>query len=175
MVLEQPLHQVSHSLAETQRLGRELGGLLEPGDFVALIGELGAGKTAFAGGLGAGLKVEEPLRSPSYLLCCEHLGRHRILHLDAYFEARMASLLAEGLPDRFRDAVVVVEWADRCAWAWPEDRLQITLTQGSRADERHVMASAWGPRSARLLKAWLGQEQNAELPPAAEPGRPEAR
>lgn len=175
MGLDQPLHRVSRSPAETLRLGRELGRLLKPGDFVGLIGELGAGKTAFAGGLGEGLEAGEALRSPSYLLCCEYSARHRLLHLDAYFEARMASLLTEGLPDRFRDAIVVVEWADHCAWAWPGDRLEIVLTQGLGPEERHLAASALGPRSTQLLQAWQSRWQSADIPPAAEPGRLEAR
>jgi tRNA threonylcarbamoyladenosine biosynthesis protein TsaE len=145
---------ISRSPAETLRWGKALGGLLEPGDCIALIGELGAGKTAFAGGIGQGLQVTDPMRSPSYLLCCEHAGRARVLHLDAYFEARMSALLEEGLPDRFREAVVVVEWADHCPEAWPSDRLQIRLSAGPGAEERVFAAAATGPRSAALLQAW---------------------
>lgn len=144
----------SDSPAATRRLGRALGALLRPGDCVALTGELGAGKTAFAGGIGEGLGVPEPLRSPSYLLCCEHQGRHRLLHLDAYFAPRLRALLAEGLPDRFRDAVVVAEWADLLPEAWPADRLEVRLEAGPEPEARTLHASASGPRARALLQAW---------------------
>lgn len=175
MVLGAPLDLTSASPAETARLAAALGRLLEPGDFVSLIGELGAGKTAFAGGLGLGQEVAEPLRSPSYLLCCEYQGRHRLLHLDAYFEARMAALLAEGLADRFRDAVVVVEWADHCAGAWPEDRLEVRLAAGAEPEERRLQLRATGPRSARLLEGCRNPWHGRNSPGKAEPERPGAR
>lgn len=175
MVVAHQPPPLSRSPEETRELGRALGHLLEPGDFVALIGELGAGKTAFAGGLGIGLGVAEALRSPSYLLCCEHAGRHRVLHLDAYFEARMHALLAEGLPDRFREAVVIVEWADRCAEFWPEDRLEIRLSPGPGAEDRQLAFQATGPRSASRLQAWASGWQSRKSPAATEPGPPSQR
>lgn len=175
MVLGAAAPRISRSAAETQRLGRELGALLEPGDFVGLIGELGAGKTAFAGGLGQGLGIADALRSPSYLLCCEYQGRHRLLHLDAYFTARMEALLAEGLPDRFRDAVVAVEWADHCAAAWPADRLEIRFTARQEPEERRMEVHSTGSRSQKLLQAWQDAWPRAKSPGAAEPGPREAR
>ena len=57
------------SAEETRRLGAALGALLRGGDFVALDGDLGAGKTTLCAGIGDGMEVDEPLRSPSYLLC----------------------------------------------------------------------------------------------------------
>lgn len=175
MVLAARPHRLSRSPEETRELGRALGRLLEPGDFVALIGELGAGKTALAGGLGLGLGVTEALRSPSYLLCCEHEGRHRVLHLDAYFEARMDALLAEGLPDRFRDAVLIVEWADRCAGSWPADRLEVRMSPGPGLEERQIALQATGPRSAQLLQAWTAGWSAGNSPATFEPGSPEQR
>lgn len=148
----------SSSPASTRALGRLLGERLEPGACVGLRGELGAGKTALAGGIGEGLGVAEAMRSPSYLLCCEHRGRTPVLHLDAYFEARMESLLAEGLAARFTsDAVVLIEWADRLAAWWPPDRLDVALRAGAEPDGRSIELRALGPRSAATLAA---------LPPA---------
>lgn len=166
---------ISRSPDQTLQWGRALGRLLQPGDCVALLGELGAGKTAFAGGIGAGLEVSDPMRSPSYLLCCEHVGRARVLHLDAYFEARMSALLEEGLPDRFREAVVVVEWADHCPDAWPADRLQIRLSAGSGPEERRFEPTALGPRAAALLQAWRQAVEAPNSAAGAEPGPREPR
>lgn len=163
----------SDAAEQTQALGRALGACALPGNCLGLRGELGAGKTAFASGVGAGLGVEQPLRSPSYLLCCEHSGRAPVLHLDAYFEARMESLLHEGLAARFtRDAVVVIEWSDRLSAWWPADRLELSLCAGSAPEQRWLEFQALGPRSAdwlgraagELLRLGIPAEQ-AEPPP----------
>lgn len=157
---------ISHSPAATERLGQILGSRLQGGDCVGLIGELGAGKTAFARGIGVGLGVQSPLRSPSYLLCCEHAGRLRLLHLDAYFDQRLSALLEEGLAARFgRDAVVVVEWADRLASWWPQDRLEVSLEPAEMgAESRRLSARATGPRSAQVLAAWAAAIAGAGPP-----------
>ncbi len=141
----------------SEAFGEALGGLLQGGDCVALIGELGTGKTTTCRGIGRGLNCTEPLRSPTFLLCHELEGRHPILHLDAYFDVRMDSLLGEGLCERFdSDSVVLIEWADRCTSWWPSDRLELRLEVAG--DGRHVAASALGQRSSQLLsefeKSW---------------------
>ena len=153
----------SDSPEQTRACGRLLGARATPGLCLGLIGELGAGKTAFAAGLGVGLGVTEALRSPSYLLCCEYAGRLPILHLDAYFEARMESLLEEGLAARFtRETVPVIEWADRLAAWWPADRLELSIRPGAQPEERELAWRALGPRAA----AWL-EAARAELLQAA--------
>ncbi len=148
----QTLSLSSSSPEQTRALGRALGALLPAGSCLGLRGELGAGKTAFASGVGEGLGVGEPLRSPSYLLCAEHQGRVRVLHLDAYFEARMESLLEEGLAARFDEAtVVLVEWVDRLSAWWPADRLDLSLQPGDQEECRNLILRALGPISASVL------------------------
>ncbi len=66
----------SKSPAETRRLGERLARLLKPGDVVLLQGELGAGKTCFAQGIGKGLHVQEPVKSSSFVLVNEYHGRY---------------------------------------------------------------------------------------------------
>ncbi|MDA0667504.1 MAG: tRNA (adenosine(37)-N6)-threonylcarbamoyltransferase complex ATPase subunit type 1 TsaE [Planctomycetota bacterium] len=137
--------------AQSECFGELLGGLLLAGDCVALIGELGTGKTSISRGIGRGLKCSTPLRSPTYLLCQEHEGRHPVLHLDAYFEARMDSLLGEGLCERFdQEHVVLVEWADRLEQWWPADRLEIRLIVEKSG--RLLQLMGLGPRSEALRK-----------------------
>lgn len=151
---------------QTAALGRALGELLQGGDCVALCGELGAGKTAFAAGVGEGLGVPDPLRSPSYLLCCEYLGRLPVLHLDAYFEDRLASLMDEGLAARFtHETVLMIEWADRLAAWWPADRLEVRLDSGPEPEVRTLSVRSRGPRSAALVTAWAARLGLAGLPP----------
>ena len=77
---------VTHSAEETVGLGARLGNLLDPGDFIALIGELGSGKTQFAKGVSAGLVVDTsvPVTSPTYTLINEYRGCGLLVHMDLY-------------------------------------------------------------------------------------------
>lgn len=149
-----------------EAFGEHLGKHLQGGDCVALVGELGTGKTTLCRGIGRGLECVDPLRSPTYLLCHEIAGRHPVLHLDAYFEERMDSLLAEGLCERFdKEHVLLVEWADRLSEWWPTDRLQIELQVASegRLAELHGL----GPKAQTLLNEVLSTWNSPNLP---EPG-----
>ena len=119
---------VTASAAQTRALARALGRRLRPGDWVALSGPLGAGKTTFTAGLAEGLGVAGEVSSPTYLLCHEYEGPVTLLHLDAYFAERMEGLLAEGLAERLHGpVVVVVEWAERMAEWLPAEHLEVRL------------------------------------------------
>ena len=162
MVVTSPWTVETDSAAATRALGECLGGLLDAGDTVALSGELGAGKTTLAAGIGVGLAVPEPLRSPTYLLCEEYVGRHPVLHLDAYFDQRLENLLGEGLAERLASgAVVLVEWPERVAEWLPVERLAIRLE--GQDDRRRLAFDAAGERHSGLLAdlraAWLASGQ----------------
>lgn len=145
-------HQLTLADADaTTACGQCLGGLLQGGDCVALIGTLGSGKTTLCRGIGEGLECLPALRSPTYLLCHEAQGRHPVLHLDAYFEARMEGLLEDGLAARFdRKHVLLVEWADQLSSWWPQDRLKLHL-EGTPEGARILRLEATGERSQQLL------------------------
>ena len=106
----------SHSVEETRQFGRVLGRVAETGTLILLSGDLGAGKTSFTQGLGAGLDIpeDEPVVSPSYTLMNHYQGRLDLFHFDLY---RLSS--SEDLDDidfdSYLDAggVTVVEWCDR--------------------------------------------------------------
>jgi tRNA threonylcarbamoyladenosine biosynthesis protein TsaE len=128
----------SHSPSETQRLGERLGRALAAGDVVALVGELGAGKTAFVQGVARGLGIVERVASPSFTIVNEHAGRVPLFHVDFYRLEAASELEHIGLDDYFgRGGVVVVEWADRFPDALPADRLEIRI-------------EITGPRARRL-------------------------
>lgn len=119
---------LSRSSDETQRLASALGTLARGGEAVALTGNLGAGKTCFAGGFARGLGIQAAITSPSYVLVKTYEGGRLILHhADFYRLAGAASgeppdLASLGLEDYLDDpdAVVLVEWADRFpAWLEP--------------------------------------------------------
>src|SRR5690242_12469934 len=103
----------TRSVDETVAIGRRLGAVLQPGDFVALEGPLGAGKTRFVEGLARGLGVDEgtPIPSPTYTLVNEHAGRFELLHADLYRLDGPDELEGIGWSDYLvRDAILVVEW-----------------------------------------------------------------
>jgi tRNA threonylcarbamoyladenosine biosynthesis protein TsaE len=144
---------LSESPAQTRVLAARLGAWLKPGDVIALVGELGSGKTEFVHGLARGLEVprDAPVSSPSFALVHEYQGRHLLVHLDLY---RLEDLPPELLPDLEEyldgDQVVAVEWASRLKPLLPPDHLEVRLAiRGEK--ERDLTFMAHGPRSRELL------------------------
>ena len=140
------------SAAGTRAVARAVAGHVEAGDLLVLAGDLGAGKTAFTQGFGAGLGVVEPITSPTFTLAQRYAGRLRVHHLDVYRLSgpdEAADLdLADLLDD---DAVTVIEWGDRILPVLPADLLEVRLTFGAGDDDRALAFSAVGPRwTARL-------------------------
>ena len=114
--------------AETRAIAARLAVVACPGDLVALLGELGAGKTEFAKGFGAGLGVTEMISSPSFVLMAEHPGRVPFFHLDLYRLDGPDVVIADGLLDeREAEGVTLVEWADRLGRALPAARLDVRI------------------------------------------------
>lgn len=147
--------------AATAAVGEALGRLVSGGDVIALIGELGAGKTTFARGLagGAGVAVED-VASPTFALVNEYRGRVIVSHADLYRLERERELDDIGWDELSArgDAVVLVEWADRFAHRMPRDHLRVLLAHDD-GDTRTLAAEATGPRAAALLAAWADQGQ----------------
>ncbi len=135
----------------TRAVGRAIGRAARPGTFVALIGELGAGKTQLAKGVAEGLGVLGVVNSPTFVLMNEHVGRLRLHHVDAYRLDDPEEALAAGLLDERQAAgVVVVEWADRLAGWLPDERLEIALTPVDDESVRVLRWQALGPEHAQL-------------------------
>ncbi len=145
----------------TRALGRALGREATPGTVLALIGELGAGKTQLAKGVADGLGVETVVNSPTFVLMNEHVGRLRLFHADAYRLADGEEAFAAGLlDDRQADGVVVVEWADRLSGWLPSERLEITLdVSGADPTHRDMRWEAHGAAHERLAELALRMER----------------
>ena len=146
---------VSRSVEATQRLGEQLGGCLSVGDVVALIGELGSGKTTFIQGLAKGLGIDPGLvKSPTFVIMREYPGRLPLIHLDGYRLEDSASLSRLDLEWIFSPKnVTVIEWADRCNDCLPEDYLELRFTHRT-TNQRAISATGHGPRSQQLIDAW---------------------
>lgn len=145
----------SGSPEQTHALGVALGRLLEPGHFVGLIGELGAGKTQLARGVAQGAGVpEREVASPSFAIVYPYRGRIPLYHADLYRLADEDELYATGYFDLLSgDGALLVEWLDQVPSAAPPDRLILTLSYEDES-RRKIEAVAQGPRHEALLARW---------------------
>lgn len=118
---------------ETEALARELAGQLRGGDVIAFRGGLGAGKTAFTRGLGAGLGVTDHVCSPTFAIANVYRGGRLLLaHFDMYRITNAEALEATGYYDFLEetpDTVYAVEWAETIEGALPEDVIFVTMEQ----------------------------------------------
>jgi tRNA threonylcarbamoyl adenosine modification protein YjeE len=138
--------------AATERAGAALGALVRGGDAIALIGELGAGKTTFAAGLAAALGAGAA-HSPTFALVHEYTGGRLILwHADLYRIEREAELAELGLDELIGDprGVAIVEWADRFPSVLPADHLRVELAHAGAG--RTLAAIGTGPRGRELAE-----------------------
>jgi len=145
---------VTESAVSTFDLGRNLGDLLLPGDFIALIGELGAGKTQFVKGLALGLGIpsEEPVNSPSYTILNIYQGRIPLYHFDLYRLSDENEIAELGFDEYFTGTgASIVEWADRLGIHYPCDNLKVVFSVEG-ADRRRLTFQATGCRSEELLR-----------------------
>ena len=119
----------SASPEETQAIGERLGARLGPGDVVACIGELGAGKTCFIQGLARGLGVRSAVTSPTFVLVNQYRGRVPVYHLDAYRTESLTELADIGVEEMLHgDGVTVVEWADKLLPLLPARTITVRIT-----------------------------------------------
>jgi len=125
-------------VAATHALAARLAADARPGDVIALVGDLGAGKTELTRGLVRALGSRAPVSSPSYLLLNVYPdGRLPVAHFDAYFMDGPDDIERAGLRDLVREGhLVVVEWGDRVADVLPPTTLWVRLEPGDGPGER---------------------------------------
>jgi len=153
-------------------LGERLGARLEPGDFVGLQGELGAGKTVLARGIaqGAGVPPGE-VASPTFAIVYPYRGRIALNHADLYRIGDEDELYATGFYDLLAsDAATLVEWIDRVPEAQPPERLTVRILR-TGARTRQVELTAAGERPARLAAEVARAFARGSRPRGAKPGR----
>ena len=121
----------TESPEETQTLGEELGKQLKPGSVIALIGDLGTGKTCLTQGIarGIGIAPNEVVSSPSYILINEYNGSIPIYHIDLYRIETSEEIAELGL-DEYVDGVgiCIIEWADRMENDLPDTYIRVHIT-----------------------------------------------
>ena len=145
---------VSNSPASTVTFGKRVGKKLPAGSIVALIGELGCGKTLFTRGICGGLDVPEKyVNSPTFAFVNEYAGKLPVVHIDLYRLDTITEELEIGMLDylgRVYSGVLIVEWAEKMLPLFPEDYLQVQF-QVLSARRRQLKLVSFGDNFDRLL------------------------
>jgi len=144
---------------EAQALGRRLARHLQAGDLVVLTGGLGAGKTTFTQGLGAGLEVAGQIASPTFVIARTHApvsGGPGLVHVDAYRLQSLDEVDALDLDTDLEDSITVVEWGEGMVEQLSQDRLTVEIQRPRGAerelddDTRIITIFGHGPRWAGI-------------------------
>ena len=144
---------MTHSSDETRDFAAALAVAARPGDRIALVGPLGAGKTQFAKGFAAGLGVREIVNSPSFTLMAEYAGRLPLFHQDLYRLTGAEEALGGGMVDeRGLEGVTLTEWAERLPAELDPGRLTIAFDVLGE-DERRISLRAANHGQRRYLEA----------------------
>ena len=137
--------------SDTADLGANLAALFRPGDVVVLSGPLGAGKTLFTSGIAAGLGVEEPVISPSFILSREYSsGFLPLVHADIYRLTTRNEFDDLDLLSEASEGVLVIEWGDLVEPILPLDHLRVSFEVGED-DVRNISLMPSGSWPARLV------------------------
>jgi tRNA threonylcarbamoyladenosine biosynthesis protein TsaE len=140
--------------SETIRIGKHLGGLLEPGDVVALVGDLGTGKTQFIKGLAEGVGVGKAtyVSSPSFTLINEYQGRIPLYHIDLFRLESEKEVEGLGLEEYIHgNGITAIEWADKIPSLLPEELLWVKVIYTGK-NTRSIEIIPRGKRYEQLMK-----------------------
>ena len=133
----------SESPEDTLEIARALGAALRPGDVVALVGDLGAGKTLFCKGVGEALGIPpDRILSPTFTIVTEHEGPVPLTHIDVYRLSGAREADGIGMRELLSgDGVCLVEWAEKIRELLPTDCIQVTFSI-SGDDRREIAVDA---------------------------------
>ncbi len=116
------------TVEETYKIGKILGSLVNSGDIICLIGDLGTGKTHLTKGIAKGLGIEDHITSPTFTIVNEYTGRLKLNHFDVYRVNDPEEIAAIGFDEYiFSNAVSIIEWANYIEELIPPNNLTITI------------------------------------------------
>lgn len=139
---------------QTIELGNLIGSLLKAGDVVALMGQLGAGKTYLTKGIaeGQGVKDRNEVTSPSYVLVKQYMGRMPIYHFDAYRVKSSDEMYDIDCVGFFwGEGISIIEWADKVMECLPDDFIKITIETVNQTS-RDIHVSYQGERYRSFME-----------------------
>ena len=150
-----PEAQLAFELADeaaTEALAARVAAAAAPGDVIALIGNLGAGKTVFARAfIRVRCNTDEEVPSPTFTLLQTYDSANAVIyHFDLYRLSHADDALELGIEDAFADGISLIEWAERLGDLLPADRLDVQLHPGKTADARHAQLIGHGYWRAKL-------------------------
>ncbi len=153
----------SGSVEETQAFGERLGRALQPGDVVALHGELGSGKTTLIQGLSRGVGIDPSVvKSPTFVLMREYPGQTPLIHIDGYRLDGPPSAAWLDLDLVFSPRkITVVEWAERFEGLLPEDHVEVRLEHVS-TNRRRLAVTGKGARG-QVIAAEVARQAPAAI------------
>src|SRR3954471_10469189 len=125
--------------AGMRELGAAVAAVAKPGDLVVLVGPLGAGKTVFVQGIGAGLGTKIPVTSPTFVISRVHRdGRVPLVHVDAYRLSSVEEVDDLDLDASLPDALTVVEWGEGLVEGLTDAHLRVEIDRPDGTEERTV-------------------------------------
>lgn len=146
----------TQSTEQTQKLGERLGARLFPGALLTLTGEMGAGKTAFIGGICRGAGCRTRASSPTYALMHLYEGPVPVYHFDLYRVAEGDAWVAMEVEELMDGRnIVLIEWPGPVAAILPGDRLDIDMDPGDTDDERRFRVSGSDIPWKGILEGWV--------------------
>lgn len=149
---------VTTSPRQSQNLGRNLGKLVQGGEIIGLVGELGAGKTCFVRGFAQGIEVAADawVRSPTFTLINEYSGRLPVYHIDLYRVGKQEELESLNLREYlYGDGVSLIEWFEFLPAHEVDEYLELRIAH-SGGNKREMSFVAHGERYERLLEDFKG-------------------
>ena len=143
---------VTKTAEETVELAEKISRQLDKGDFIALIGQLGAGKTVFSKGVARGLDVVDYdyVNSPSFVILKEYCGRHDLYHFDVYrlSEKQFCDTL-DYEKYFYGKGITVVEWANKISDVLPDEYLEVKIEYGEN-DTREITVTSVGKKNENI-------------------------
>jgi len=147
----------SGSERETESLGKLVGENAYSGLVVALIGELGSGKTVFARGIARGCGIDyAPVTSPTFVIVNRYGGRIIFFHVDFYRLTHQSEVDELGLDEMIKEGTVAIEWADRFIEVLPDELLKVEFKTVFET-QRQIYLTAYGTNAFKILNQ-LGAE-----------------
>lgn len=146
----------TNSPEDTRALARAVSGCVADGDLLVLAGDLGAGKTCFSQGFGAGLGISDRMTSPTFTLHNQYQGRLLLNHLDVYRIDDLEDTLDLDLPEMLESGVTLIEWGEQIDPTLPTDHLVVRLLMAPVADASETSEFEAAEDDKRLVRFEAG-------------------